>query len=54
MDDSRHCFSHELLPALEKKGIHIVDYQDLKTKQKRKLKRLFEEVVFPDSHSTGS
>ena len=21
MDDSRHCFSHELLPALEKKGI---------------------------------
>ena len=47
MDDSRHCFSHELLPALEKKGIHIADYQDLKTKQKRKLKRLFEEVVFP-------
>ncbi len=47
MDDSRHCFSHELLPALEKKGIHITDYQDLKTKQKRKLKRLFEEVVFP-------
>ena len=47
MDDSWHCLSHELLPALEKQGIHIADYQDLKTKQKRKLKRLFEEVVFP-------
>ena len=47
MDDSRHCFSHELLPALNKKGIHITDYQELKTKQKRKLKSLFEEVVFP-------
>ena len=47
MDDSRSCFSRELQPLLKKNGIHVTDYQDLKTKQKRKLKRLFEEVVFP-------
>ncbi len=47
MVDSQHCFGHELQPSLEKNGVHIADYQDLKTKQKRKLKRLFEELVFP-------
>ena len=47
MADSRRCFSQELRPLLEEKGIHIADYQELKTKQKRKLKRLFEELVFP-------
>ncbi len=47
MDDSRSCFSRELQPLLKKNGIHVTDYQDLKTKQKRKLKRLFEELVFP-------
>ncbi len=47
MDDSRNCFRHELQPALKKQGIHITDYQDLKTKQRRKLKSLFEDLVFP-------
>ncbi len=47
MSDSRKCFRRDLLPELESAGIRILDYEDLKPKQKRKLKNLFEEVVFP-------
>ncbi len=45
--DSRKCFCQDLLPELANAGIQILDYQELKPQQKRKLKDYFEEVIFP-------
>lgn len=38
---------NQLVPALEKEGIHIVHYQDLKRRPQRKLRDYFEEEIFP-------
>jgi polyphosphate kinase len=36
-----------LLPALEKEGIHILNYSHLKERQQRKLRDYFESEIFP-------
>lgn len=38
---------NQLVPALEKEGIHIVQYQNLKRRPQRKLRDYFEEEIFP-------
>ena len=47
LSDSRKCFYQDLLPELANEGIRILDYQELKPKQKSNLKDYFEEVIFP-------
>ncbi len=41
------CWQKQLLPALKKEGIHILNYDDLKTRQKKKLSDYFEREIFP-------
>jgi len=41
------CWKKQLLPALKKEGIHILNYDDLKTRQKKKLSDYFEREIFP-------
>ncbi len=38
---------NQLVPDLEKEGIHIVNYQKLKKRQQRKLRDYFEQEIFP-------
>jgi polyphosphate kinase len=47
MTEARECLRSELLPLLDKAGIHIMDYTRLTTKQREAVDRYFEEVVFP-------
>ncbi len=41
------CWRDTLLPRLEKANIHIVNYQDLKRRQQKKLSDDFERDIFP-------
>ncbi|HID51381.1 MAG TPA: polyphosphate kinase 1 [Anaerolineae bacterium] len=41
------CWQEQLLPALKKEGIHILNYDNLKTRQKKKLSDYFEREIFP-------
>jgi polyphosphate kinase len=45
--ESQECLQDELLPALRKAGIHILDYRQLTERQKATVKNYFDEVVFP-------
>ncbi len=47
MTDARDCMRDELLPALNKTGIHILDYKELTERQKSSSVAYFEEVIFP-------
>jgi polyphosphate kinase len=47
MTFARACLRDDLLPALNKAGIHILDYQELDERQKASVDGYFEEVVFP-------
>jgi polyphosphate kinase len=47
MVQSRECLLKDLLPALDKAGIHILDYKDLDERQKTNIKAYFDEVIFP-------
>ena len=38
---------NHLVPELEKEGIHILSYQNLKKRQQRKLRDYFEQEIFP-------
>ncbi len=44
---ARNCLRDDLLPALNKAGIHILNYQELDERQKANVDGYFEEVVFP-------
>jgi len=44
---ARECFRQELLPELNKAGIHILDYQELTEKQKNQVKNYYDEFVYP-------
>ncbi len=41
------CWGNVLMPALKKTGIRIMDYEDLKAGQKKKLSTYFEQEIFP-------
>ncbi len=47
MAEARECLRDDLLPQLDKAGIHILDYSALTDRQKESLDSYFEEVVFP-------
>jgi polyphosphate kinase len=47
MTDARDCLRDDILPALTKTGIHILDYNELTDRQKSTVVSYFEEVVFP-------
>jgi polyphosphate kinase len=47
MMEARECLHDELLPELEKAGIHIVEYAALNERQKDVVDGYFDEVVFP-------
>ena len=45
--DAHNCFEQELLPELEKTGIHILDYKKLNDAQRKRADTYFHDVVFP-------
>ena len=47
MCEARECLRNEILPQLQKTGIHILDYDELRVRQKNSVDQYFEEVVFP-------
>lgn len=47
MKDARSCFNNDLMPALRKAGIIILDYQELNQHQKASIQTYFNDVVFP-------
>jgi polyphosphate kinase len=47
MSQARELLRDELLPELNKAGIHILDYKELNEKQLESVKAYFDEVVFP-------
>lgn len=47
MTEAHECWQDELLPELNKAGIHILDYTQLTERQKTSVKKYFDDVVFP-------
>ena len=47
MSQARDCLTNDLLPQLNKAGIHILDYQALDERQKHAADQYFDEVIFP-------
>jgi len=45
--EAHQCFKRELLPELEKTGIHILDYKKLNEAQRSRANTYFHDVVFP-------
>jgi polyphosphate kinase len=44
---AHYCYHHELLPQLEKTGVHILDYKKLNGAQRQRADTYFNDVVFP-------
>jgi len=47
MTEAQNSFQHDLVPALDKAGVHILNYDDLTQKQKENADDYFSEVIFP-------
>jgi polyphosphate kinase len=47
MTEAQVSFQDDLVPLLNKKGVHILDYEDLTQKQKENADSYFSEVIFP-------
>jgi polyphosphate kinase len=47
MTEAQESFQNDLLPLLDKKGVHIKNYADLTQKQKENTDSYFSEVIFP-------
>jgi polyphosphate kinase len=47
MAEAQLSFQNDLVPLLDKQGIHILDYEDLTQKQKENADSYFSEVIFP-------
>ena len=45
--EAHQCYQRELLPELEKTGIHILDYKKLNDAQRGRADTYFNDVVFP-------
>lgn len=46
-EEANQCWQEELLPELQEAGIHVLDYDELKRGQQRKLSEYFEQDIFP-------
>ena len=44
---AQHCYQCDILPALEREGIHLLDYKKLTESQKNKADEYFCNIVFP-------
>ncbi|MEJ5312152.1 MAG: polyphosphate kinase 1 [Anaerolineae bacterium] len=42
-----NCWQTDLLPKLDAEGIHVLSYADLKGKQRKLMRRYFEQEIFP-------
>ncbi len=47
MTEAQESFQNDLIPLLDKKGVHIKNYADLTQKQKENTDSYFSEVIFP-------
>jgi polyphosphate kinase len=47
LEQEVNCWREDLGPKLEAVGIHVWDYTDLKNKQRKLLRRYFEQEIFP-------
>ncbi len=47
MVQARECFHKDVLPLLDKAGVHVLNYDQLDEKQIASVSKYFEEVVFP-------
>lgn len=47
MTEARDCLRDDIMPSLNKTGIHILDYDELNERQVAAMTTYFEEVVFP-------
>lgn len=47
MTEARDCLRDDILPSLNKTGVHILDYKALTDRQKASVVANFEEVIFP-------
>jgi polyphosphate kinase len=47
MTQARECLRDDILPGLNKTGIHILDYPQLNDRQRETVIEYFDEVVFP-------
>ncbi len=47
MTGAQEGFQNDLVPLLDKAGVHILNYEDLTQKQKENIDSYFTEVVFP-------
>jgi polyphosphate kinase len=47
MVEARECLRDELLPQLNKAGIHILDYAELNDRQREIVDQYYDEVIFP-------
>jgi len=45
--EAHDCYERQLLPELEKTGIHILDYKKLNDAQRKRADKYFSDVVFP-------
>jgi len=45
--EAQHCYQKELLPQLDKEGIHITEYRKLNATHRKKVDEYFCNVVFP-------
>ncbi|MFQ5401553.1 MAG: polyphosphate kinase 1 [Anaerolineae bacterium] len=45
--EATECWQSELHPQLKKAGIHVLNYDELKRRQQRKLRDYFEQEIFP-------
>ncbi|MGA2489801.1 MAG: RNA degradosome polyphosphate kinase, partial [Anaerolineales bacterium] len=44
---AQHCYQRELLPQLDKSGVHILDYKKLNSSQRARADEYFSNIVFP-------
>ena len=47
LDQHADCWHKDLKPKLDKAGIHVLSYSDLKRKQRTLMRRYFEREIFP-------
>jgi len=47
MTQARECLRDELIPQLDEKGIHLLEYSALDKRQRTNVDDYFEEVIFP-------
>jgi polyphosphate kinase len=47
MTEAKESFQNDLVPLLDKAGVHLLNYEDLTQKQKENADSYFNEVIFP-------